>query len=127
MNGLRTRTEGEAARRRLGFRGHHTQFDRQAFGMMSPDCDRSPTVRSDVTLSGGRSGQKVKNLTAPINSAVRGANGRVCVTNDKGQVILDMTRKRVKPVIPGQGLGPKRAPTPQELELIKRTHAGGAV
>jgi hypothetical protein len=85
-----------------------------------------PTIRNDVALSGGRSGQDVKNLKGPPNSAVRGANGRVYVTNDKGEVIFDITKDRVKPVRPGQGFGPKRPPTPEELDLINKLHRGDA-
>jgi YD repeat-containing protein len=85
---------------------------------------KSPSVRTDITLSGGRSGQNVKNLMAPENSIVRGTGGRVYVTNDKGQVILDITVERVKPVEPGKGFGPKRPPTIEELRWIERMHGG---
>ena len=83
-------------------------------------------IRNDIALSGGRSGQNVKNLTGPPNSAVRGADGRIYVTNGNGQVIFDITRDRVKPVTPGQGFGPKRPPTPDELELINKIYGRGA-
>lgn len=78
-------------------------------------------VRSDVSLSGaGRSGENVKFLTGPPNSAVKSAgSGRVFVTDAKGQVILDITAERVKPVRPQIGFGEKRNPTPEELNLIK--------
>jgi RHS repeat-associated protein len=75
-------------------------------------------IRSDVVLSGGRTGGKVKGLTGPPNSVVRGGGERLFVTDDQGQVILDITGKRVKPVIPGQGFGPKRAPTTEEKGLL---------
>jgi len=78
------------------------------------------SARPDVTLSGGRSGQFVKNLKGPPNSAVRGGGDRAFVTNDNGEVILDITRDRVKPVTPGQGFGPKRAPTDDELDLLDK-------
>ena len=45
--------------------------------------------------------------------------------NDKGQVILDITTARVKPVTPGQGFGPKRAPTQSELNLLEQVLGGG--
>ncbi|MGA9997472.1 MAG: hypothetical protein WBP93_18780 [Pyrinomonadaceae bacterium] len=79
-------------------------------------------VRSDISLSGaGRSGENVKFLTGPPNSAVKSAgSGRVFVTDAKGQVILDITAERVKPVRPQIGFGEKRVPTPEELNLIKR-------
>ncbi|MBN1344625.1 MAG: RHS repeat protein [Phycisphaerae bacterium] len=82
-------------------------------------------ARPDVVLSGGRSGQLVKTLTGPPSSAVRGGPGRVFVTNERGQVILDITKTRVKPVIPGQGFGPKRPPTSGELDLLGRILGGG--
>jgi hypothetical protein len=52
-----------------------------------------------------------------------GVQGNVVfVTNDRGQVILDITGDRVKPVVPGQGFGPKRPPTKEELDLIEKLH-----
>jgi hypothetical protein len=75
-------------------------------------------IRSDVVLSGGRSGQNVKSLTGPASSVVRGGGERAFVTNDEGQVILDITKDRVKPVTPGSGFGPKRTPTEEELGLL---------
>ena len=81
-------------------------------------------VVDDIVLSGGRSGSKVKNLTGPANSAIKGNNGRVFVTDSKGRVILDITKGRVKPVTPGKGFGSKRAPTSQELDLINKIHGG---
>lgn len=47
------------------------------------------------------------------------------VTNERGQVILDITESRVKPVVPGRGFGPKRAPTIEELNLLKGILGGG--
>jgi len=85
---------------------------------------KTPSIRTDITLSGGRSGQNVKNLIAPKNSIVKGTGGRVYVTDDKGHVILDVTAERVKPVIPGQGFGPKRPPTKEELTWIEKLHGG---
>jgi hypothetical protein len=85
-----------------------------------------PVPRPEVApLSGGRSGSNVKNLTGlPPNSAIKGFEERVYVTNDKGEVILDITKDRVKPVTPGVGFGPKRPPTPEELNLIRLLHGG---
>lgn len=81
------------------------------------------TLRTDVQLSGGRGGGAVKTLTGPPNSIVRGAPGRIYQTDSEGRVIADITAGRVKPVTPGRGFGPKRPPTPQELEWLRR--AGG--
>ena len=83
-----------------------------------------PTLRPDVKLSGGRSGSNVKNLSGPTNSAVRGSSGRVYITNERGQVILDVTRARAKPVTPGRGFGSKRPPTAHELEIIRHLNGG---
>ena len=85
----------------------------------------APAVRSDVALSGGRSGGLVKNLVGPPNSVVRGGGARAFVTNEEGKAILDITADRVKPVMPGQGFGPKRAPTPEELDLLDKVLKGG--
>lgn len=72
-------------------------------------------------LSGGRSGQNVPGLTGPPNSAIAGGGkDRIFITDQDGNVIADVTRDRVKPVIPGKGFGPKRAPTPQELDLLDK-------
>ncbi len=82
-------------------------------------------ARPDIVLSGGRGGELVKSLTGPSNSVVRGGPGRAYVTNEKGQVILDITKSRVKPVTPGQGFGPKRAATSEELDLLDSVLGGG--
>lgn len=79
-----------------------------------------PTLRPDVKVSGGRSGQDVKTTTGPPKSVVRGSDGRIYQTNDKGQIIKDITKDRVKPVTPGQGFGPKRPPTAQELSWLEK-------
>jgi hypothetical protein len=76
-------------------------------------------------LSGGRSGSNVKNLIGPPNSAVRGGGQRAFATNDKGEVILGITLERLKPVTPGQGFGPKRAPTQEELDILQKVLEGG--
>ena len=57
---------------------------------------------------------------------MRGGGERVFVTNEKGQVILDITKNRVKPVTPGQGFRPKRAPTSEELDLLQKVLGGGS-
>lgn len=92
---------------------------------VSQSRDLGLSIRSDISLAGGRSGELVKDLVGPPNSVVRGASGRVFITNNKGQVILDVTRQRVKPVSPGQGFGQKRMPTKEELDLLTRTWSGG--
>jgi RHS repeat-associated protein len=73
-------------------------------------------VRSDITLAGGRSGQSVKSLVGPANSAVRGGPGRIFVTDSKGRVAFDITAGRVKAV----GFGGKRLPTKEELALLQK-------
>lgn len=79
-------------------------------------------LRPDFTLSGaGRSGENVKYLKGPPKSAVRSAApGRVFVTDAKGQVILDVTMERVKPVRPQIGFGEKRPPTAAEMSLVTK-------
>jgi hypothetical protein len=55
----------------------------------------------------GRSGAGVKNFVGPPNTIARGASpGRVFVTDGEGRVVFDVTRDRVKPVVPGQGFIP---------------------
>lgn len=76
-------------------------------------------IRPDVVIKGGRSGQNVKNAVSEANSVIKGSNGRVYVTDQTGKVILDITKDRVKEVIPGRGFGPKRPPTAEEIQLIK--------
>jgi len=71
-------------------------------------------------LNGGRSGQLVKTLTGPANSVVKGGQGRIFITNSEGKVILDITKDRVKSVIPGRGFGPKVTPTQEQLNLLKQ-------
>jgi hypothetical protein len=81
-------------------------------------------LRPDISLPGaGRSGENVKFLTGPANSAVKSvAPGRVFVTNSVGQVVLDITLERVKQVRPQVGfVGEKRQSlTKEELNLIKQ-------
>ncbi len=77
-------------------------------------------LRPDIVLSGGRSGQLVKTLEGPANSVLKGGQGRIFITNDAGKVIWDVTKDRAKSVIPGQGFGPKVAPTQEQLNLLKQ-------
>lgn len=78
------------------------------------------SLRPDITLSGGRGGTNVKNLVGPPNSAVNGGPGRVFVTNNKGQVVSDITGARVKPVKPGVGFGKKTEVTPEDFDLLEK-------
>ena len=78
------------------------------------------SIRKDIVLNGGRSGQLVKTLTGPANSVVKGGQGRIFITNSEGKVILDITKDRVKSVIPGRGFGPKVTPTQEQLNLLKQ-------
>lgn len=81
-------------------------------------------IRPDVApLSGGRSGENVKFLTGPPNSAIRSVSpGRVFVTNSVGQVFLDITAERVKQVRPQMGFDRDKRPslTVEEQLLIKK-------
>lgn len=78
-------------------------------------------LRPDIALKGGRSGQLVKDLMGPANSVVKGGPGRIFITNNKGQVIMDVTRDRIKPVVPGRGFGEKILEVGDEyLDLIRR-------
>jgi len=81
------------------------------------------TPRPDAEpLSGGRSGQNVKNLTGPPNSAIPATGpDRIFVTDESGNVVTDVTSDRAKDVTPGVGFGPKRPPTQQELDLLGKT------
>ena len=80
------------------------------------------TPRPDLPpLSGGRSGQNVSGLTGPPYSAIPATGeGRIYVTDENGNVVADITRGRTKPVVPGQGFGPKREPTPGEIDLLDK-------
>jgi hypothetical protein len=84
--------------------------------------DLKVALRPDISLSGGRSGEKVKFLKGPPHSALKSVvEGRVFVTNAVGQVVLDITAERVKQVIPQVGfVGEKRDSTAEELDLIKQ-------
>jgi RHS repeat-associated protein len=77
----------------------------------------------------GRSGAGVKNLVGPPNTIARGMSpGRVYVTDEQGRVVLDITRDRVKPVVPGQGFvsgdGRKLPPTSKHLGWIDELWGG---
>jgi hypothetical protein len=81
---------------------------------------RNPALRPDIQVSGGRGGGRVKSLDGlPPDSLVRGQGGRGFLTDSDGRVIADITVDRVKPVVPGQGFGAKRAPTDTELDWIE--------
>jgi hypothetical protein len=86
----------------------------------APGCHSRNFVRSKggVLMGNGR-------IPGPLcqyrSSAVKSeAPGRVFVTDSQGQVILDITAERVKPVTPRQGFGEKRSPTQEELGLIRQ-------
>jgi RHS repeat-associated protein len=91
-------------------------------GLLSTAAKRATNlaVRSDIALSGGRSGQLVKTLTGPANSVVKGGQGRIFITDKAGKVIWDVTKDRAKSVIPGQGFGPKVAPTQEQLNFLNQ-------
>jgi hypothetical protein len=82
------------------------------------NADPKPDVRMP---GGGRDGRFVKDFTGPPNSAVKGSEGRIFVTNERGEVIMDITGERVKFVNPGSGyIGGKRNPTVREVELLEK-------
>jgi hypothetical protein len=62
----------------------------------------------------------VPGLTGPPNSALPGAPGRIYITDGNGNVVVDVTEERAKDITPGRGAGPKRDPTPQELDLLEK-------
>jgi predicted oxidoreductase (fatty acid repression mutant protein) len=80
------------------------------------------SLQKNVTLSGGRSGQYVKNLSGPPNSILKGSKRRIYITSAKGEVIWDITAERAKQVIPGKGFLKKTKPTKQQLELLKKAY-----
>src|SRR5690348_6955552 len=60
------------------------------------------TPRPDLpALSGGRSGGDVKDLTGPPNSAISGQGDRIYITDENGNVVVDVTPDRAKNVVPG--------------------------
>ncbi|NJN63600.1 MAG: RHS repeat-associated core domain-containing protein [Acidobacteria bacterium] len=83
-------------------------------------ADIVPTPRPDIVVGGGRSGERVKTLTGPPNAVLRSKGSSVFVTNEKGEVILDIRPERTKPVTPGRGFGSKRTPTDEEMRLYRR-------
>jgi hypothetical protein len=52
--------------------------------------------RRDITLAGGRSGEKVRDLIGPPNSYVRRGGDGVFETDAQGRIIRDITLARVK-------------------------------
>ena len=58
-------------------------------------------------------------LTGPPNSAILGGPGRIFITDEKGNVVVDVTGERAKEITPGRKPS-KRKPTPEELELLKK-------
>lgn len=100
-------------------------YDEEASAYRIAAGGAARSLRPDVVLSGGRSGQLVNSLLGPHSSVVRGGGARVFVTNGRGEVILDITVQRVKSVIPERGFGPKRPPTSEELDLLGKILGGG--
>lgn len=108
------------------------------FGRLLPSCcvaaeevgGLAPQLDKAFQFGGaGRSGAGVKNFVGPPSAVVRGASpGRIFVTDDEGRVIFDITRDRVKPVIPGQGFisgdGRKLTPTQEQLSWIDELWGG---
>ena len=84
--------------------------------------EMSITPRPDhPPLSGGRSGGKVKDLTGPPSSALPGAGGgRIFITDEDGNVVVDVTPDRAKDVTPGVGFGDKRPLTDEEKDLLDK-------
>jgi hypothetical protein len=84
--------------------------------------------RRDVTRNGGRSGEHVLTLKGPPNSYILGGGDRVFETDDKGQIIRDITPSRynvrVKNTDP-QGIVHEsmdkthRTPTLQDIEVLR--------
>ncbi|MCC7069929.1 MAG: hypothetical protein IT383_01320, partial [Deltaproteobacteria bacterium] len=81
-------------------------------------------ARTDVVLFGGRSGSRVKSLVGPANSIVRGGGERLFVTNERGEVILDITAERAKEIAPGVGATVKRALTEGERAMLDAVLGG---
>jgi hypothetical protein len=74
--------------------------------------------------SGGRSGENVKDASGPPNSAIPSTGGSVWITDGQGNVVVDVTPERAKPVTPGVGFGEKRPPTKNELDLWDKVKGG---
>jgi hypothetical protein len=103
----------------LGLRALARALVGRIFGKGAVELSKK-TIRKEIQLYGGRSGQRVPSLKGPPNSIVRGGGERVFVTDAQGRVVSDITRNRVKSVIPGQGFGPKRPPTAEELKILEQ-------
>ncbi len=85
------------------------------------------SIRSDITMTGGRRGEKVPFLVGPPNSVIKGSGpkNRIFITNDQGQVVFDIDITRVKPITPGVGPGEKDLDIlPEYLELINKVYTG---
>jgi hypothetical protein len=68
-----------------------------------------------------KNGNNVRHLNGlPKNSVIKGATGRAYLTDSRGKVVLDITRKRTKPIRPDGRWGPKRAPSEQEIKWIDK-------
>ena len=106
----------------LEIAGIHTYYAGETPVLVHNSC--GPDVDDSFQFaSGGRGGANVKNLVGPPNTVARAAvPGRVFQTNDIGEVIFDITRDRVKPVIPGIGFvrggGRKLTPSADQLSWI---------
>ena len=66
----------------------------------------------------------MKTLKGPANSIVKGQGGRLFVTNEKGEVVLDVTKDRIKAVEPGVGFGDKAETTEEALEILNDVFGG---
>ncbi|OGQ24977.1 MAG: hypothetical protein A2138_02765 [Deltaproteobacteria bacterium RBG_16_71_12] len=66
----------------------------------------------------------MKSLLGPPNSIVRGGGERIFITNERGEVILDVTAERAKEIIPGVGASVKRAPTAEERSMLEAVLGG---
>jgi len=114
--------EGAAEGTALGAAAGHAWDQLNVLMSSGSSSGASITPRPDVSpQGGGRGGEDVKNLTGPPNSAIPGFGGRIYITNDRGQVVLDVTQDRAKVVVPGSGYRGKRSPTPTELDLLNKT------
>jgi RHS repeat-associated protein len=120
LGGATLVTAGAAGGARLLATRTEAQVAAETGGSLAPKLDKA------FQFGGaGRGGKEVKNFVGPENAVVRGASqGRVFVTDSQGRVILDVTRDRVKPVVPGRGFvagdGRKLTPTPEQLGWIDK-------
>jgi hypothetical protein len=81
-----------------------------------PGRGRIDIVR-DLQKGGGRNAKEVPSMTGPPNSAFRGYEGRVYVTDGKGKVVLDINEERTWRVWEGRGKKFQDSPTPAESAL----------